>query len=294
MVKIEHLPVFVNEAVAYLNCSGNKIIVDCTVGEGGHAESILGRLGPSGIFLGIDRDQDALVASKERLRSFKQRSYLIWDNFTNLKGALKKTGIDQVDGILFDLGVSSLQLNRAARGFSFLREGPLDMRMDHTRKPSAIDLVNKASFKELSHIIHEFGEERWAKRITRAILKERTKALLATTGQLAEIVARAVPGRGRIHPATRTFQALRIKVNRELENLQETLPQAVDILRAGGRICVISYHSLEDRIVKHFFKDCARRGSLNILTKKPLTPRREELTINPRARSAKLRAVERI
>ncbi|MBU4561280.1 16S rRNA (cytosine(1402)-N(4))-methyltransferase RsmH [bacterium] len=291
---IEHIPVLLDEIIKYLNCMGNKVIVDCTIGEGGHAEKILENLGSSGILLGIDQDQDALVAARKRLASFGERVVLIWDNFTNLEKILKEKGIEKIDGILFDLGISSLQLNRRDRGFSFLKEGPLDMRMNKAQKINASELINKTSYKELQNIIYELGEKRWARRIARAIVRERGKGPVTTTTQLARIIERAVPYRGRIHPATRAFQALRIEVNRELENLKEILPQAVDSLRKGGRICIVSYHSLEDRIVKNSFKEFARQGRIEILTKKPIISQEEEIRMNPRSRSAKLRVGERI
>ncbi|MCK4648306.1 16S rRNA (cytosine(1402)-N(4))-methyltransferase RsmH [bacterium] len=291
---IEHIPVLLNEVIEYLNCMGNKIIADCTIGEGGHAEKILNDLGPAGILLGIDQDQDALVAARKRLAPFGKKVILVWDNFTNLEKILREKGIEKVDGILFDLGVSSFQLNRRERGFSFLRESPLDMRMNQAQKINASDLINRFSYGELQNIIYELGEKRWAKRIARAIVRKREKGPVTTTTQLARIIERAVPYRGRIHPATRTFLALRIKVNRELENLREALPQAVDSLKKKGRISIISYHSLEDRIAKNSFKEFARQGRLKILTKKPITPKEEEVRINPRSRSAKLRVGERI
>ncbi|MCG2676655.1 16S rRNA (cytosine(1402)-N(4))-methyltransferase RsmH [bacterium] len=291
---IEHIPVLLDEIIKYLNCMGNKVIVDCTIGEGGHAEKILENLGSSGILLGIDQDQDALVAARKRLASFGERVVLIWDNFTNLEKILKEKGIEKIDGILFDLGISSLQLNRRDRGFSFLKEGPLDMRMNKAQKINASELINKTCYKELQNILYELGEKRWARRIARAIVRERGKGPVTTTTQLARIIERAVPYRGRIHPATRAFQALRIEVNRELENLKEILPQAVDSLRKGGRICIVSYHSLEDRIVKNSFKEFARQGRIEILTKKPIISQEEEIRINPRSRSAKLRVGERI
>ena len=291
---IEHIPVLLDEILEYLDCMGKKVIVDCTIGEGGHAEKILENLGPFGILLGIDQDQDALMAARKRLISFGKRVIPVWDNFTNLKKILREKEIEKVDGILFDLGISSLQLNRRDRGFSFLKEGPLDMRMNKAQKINASELINKTSYKELQNIIYELGEKRWARRIARAIVRERGKGPVTTTTQLARIVERAVPYRGRIHPATRTFQALRIKVNRELENLKEILPQAVDSLRKGGRICIVSYHSLEDRIVKNSFKEFARQGRIEILTKKPIISQEEEIRMNPRSRSAKLRAGERL
>ncbi len=300
---IEHIPVLLNEVIEYLNLKENKLIIDCTIGEGGHAKKILESLGPSGILLGIDQDQDALVAARERLAPFGKRVDLIWGNFINLEKILREKGMGKVGGILFDLGVSSLQLNRKERGFSFLREGPLDMRMNKAQRINASHLINKTSYKKLQNILYEFGEERWAKRIARAIVREREKTPVTTTTQLARIIERAVPyrshapygtWRGRIHPATRTFLALRLRLNGELENLREALPPTVDSLKKKGRICVISYHSLEDRIVKNSFKDFAHQGKLKILTKKPITPTIEEIRVNPRSRSAKLRVGERI
>jgi len=309
---IEHIPVLLKEVIEYLNLKENKeafrfaqepcffatlrnkIIIDCTIGEGGHAKKILESLGPSGILLGIDQDQDALVAARECLAPFGKRVDLIWGNFIDLEKILREKGIEGVDGILFDLGVSSLQLNRKERGFSFLREGPLDMRMNKAQRINASHLINKTSYKKLQNILYEFGEERWAKRIARAIVREREKTPVTTTTQLARIIERAVPYRGRIHPATRTFLALRLRINGELENLREALPPTVDSLKKKGRICIISYHSLEDRIVKNSFKDFAHQGKLKILTKKPITPTIEEVRVNPRSRSAKLRVGERI
>lgn len=293
-MNIEHIPALLNEVIEYLNLKENKLIVDCTIGEGGHAKKILEGLGSSGILLGIDQDQDALVAARERLVPFGKRVDLIWGNFINLEKILREKEMGKVGGILFDLGVSSLQLNRKERGFSFLREGPLDMRMNKAQRINTSHLINKTSYKELQNILYEFGEERWAKRITRAIVREREKTPVTTTTQLARIIERAVPYRGRIHPATRTFLALRLRINGELENLREALPPTVDSLKKKGRICIISYHSLEDRIVKNSFKDFAHQGKLKILTKKPVTPTIEEIRANPRSRSAKLRVGERI
>ncbi len=293
-MNIEHIPVLLNEVIEYLNLNENKIIIDCTIGEGGHAKKILESLGPSGILLGLDQDQDALVAARERLAPFGKGVDLIWGNFINLEKILREKEMVKVGGILFDLGVSSLQLNRKERGFSFLREGPLDMRMNKAQRINASHLINKTSYKELQNILYEFGEERWAKRIARAIVRERQKTPVTTTIQLARIIERALPYRGRIHPATRTFLALRLRINGELENLREVLPPTVDSLKKKGRICIISYHSLEDRIVKNSFKDFAHQGKLKILTKKPITPTIEEVRVNPRSRSAKLRVGERI
>jgi 16S rRNA (cytosine1402-N4)-methyltransferase len=293
-ILIEHIPVLLNEVIEYLNLKENNLIIDCTIGEGGHAKKILESLGPSGILLGIDQDQDALVAARERLAPFGKRVDFIWGNFINLEKILREKEMGKVGGILFDLGVSSLQLNRKERGFSFLREGPLDMRMNKAQRINASHLINKTSYEELQNILYEFGEERWAKRIARAIVREREKTPVTTTIQLVRIIERAVPYRGRIHPATRTFLSLRLRINGELENLRKALPPTVDSLKKKGRICVISYHSLEDRIVKNSFKDFAYQGKLKILTKKPITPTIEEIRVNPRSRSAKLRVGERI
>ncbi len=290
-MRYRHIPVLLKEVIEYLDCLPNKIYVDCTVGEGGHAEEILNKTSPEGRLIGIDRDADALKVAEERLRRFANRFVLINDDFVNISEILKEQGIERVDGIFFDLGVSSLQLEDAGRGFSFLVDAPLDMRMDRREGIKASDLVNTLSEEELRELIWKYGEERWARRIAAAIVRERRKKPIERTSQLVEVITRAVPAPyryRRIHPATRTFQALRIAVNRELDVLPRALQEASGYLNVGGRLCVISFHSLEDRIVKNILKSLP----LRVLTKKPVTPSGEEIAINPRARSAKLRAAE--
>lgn len=271
-----------------------KTIVDCTVGLGGHAEAIAERLTPGGRLIGIDADGEALEITRERLRRPGETDVLlIHGNFGDLKAIFEKSNIEKADGFLFDLGVSSMQFDKAERGFSFRYDAPLDMRMDKEAELTAEGLVNSAPEAELSRIIYEYGEERFSRRIAKAIVEERKKARIDTTGKLVDVIMRSVPykGRhGRVHPATRTFQALRIAVNDELRALENALDGAIGLLRASGRICVISYHSLEDRIVKNKFKEAKAAGILDILYKKPLTPGDGEIRENPRSRSAKLRA----
>ncbi len=278
----------------YLAPDKKGIYVDCTLGSGGHAENILKKGG--GKVIGIDQDEEQVERARERLKKYGRRAVLIHDNFKNLGTILQELKISQVEGILFDLGVSSEQLKVPSRGFSFLLPGPLDMRMDRRGKITASDLINNLPFETLKKLIFDFGEERWGNRIARAILEERKRRLIQTTEGLADLIKRAIPrlrARRRIHPATRTFQALRIAVNKELEILQQSLPPAIDLLSKKGRILVISFHSLEDRIAKRVFRQQALCGKIDILTKKPLVPRLEEVVSNPRARSAKLRVAEK-
>lgn len=283
-----HEPVMVEEVVSLLSPGPGKTICDATVGTGGHAEAILSR---GAHLVGLDKDPQALELARARLSRFGDRAVLLRADFRGLKAALAEAGVHEVDGVLFDLGVSSLQLGTPQRGFSFREEAPLDMRMDPDHPLTAAELVNRLPEEELARILREYGEERYARRIARAIVRHRGEAPIRTTAELARIVARCYPpGRHRIHPATRTFQALRIAVNDELSALKEGLAQAMGLLSPGGTVCVISFHSLEDRIVKRFFRDQAAKGTLEILTKKPLRPRPEEVQRNPRARSAKLRA----
>jgi 16S rRNA (cytosine1402-N4)-methyltransferase len=285
------------EVLQYLKPVSGDVVVDCTIGEGGHAQLLLEAIAPGGRLIGIDRDEDALLAAKENLKRFASPHTLIHDNFRNIRRIVTQLGIKEVNGILFDLGVSSFQLDTPERGFSIRLDARLDMRMDQYDNVSAFDLVNKLPLFEIKRILKEYGEERWADRIANAIIKIRKKEPIVTTGQLRGIVLNAIPykGRtGRIDPATRTFQAFRIAVNRELEALEEAVGEAVSILKERGRICVISYHSLEDRIVKNQFKRFYQEGILTILTKKPVRAGDDEITRNPRARSAKLRAAEKI
>jgi 16S rRNA (cytosine1402-N4)-methyltransferase len=245
--------------------------------------------------LGIDADQEALAAAQIRLEPFGERVVLAHANFRTLAAIAAAHGFTEADGILLDLGVSSYQLDTATRGFSFQQDGPLDMRLDGSTGPTAADLVNTASETELADLIFQYGEERGARRVARFVIEARRRGAIETTSELAAIVSRALGGqRGRIHPATRTFQALRIAVNHELESLEAVLPQAIELLRPGGRLAVISFHSLEDRIVKHLFRAEAKLGTISILTKKPIEASEHEMRTNTRSRSAKLRIAERL
>jgi 16S rRNA (cytosine1402-N4)-methyltransferase len=287
-----HIPVMLDETMDFLRPRDGGIYVDCTLGAGGHAERILELSSPSGKLIGIDLDSEAIATAKERLSRFGDRVTFIHGNFADLTDILGSLGLDKVDGVLMDLGVSWMQLSKPERGFSFRVEAPLDMRMDRGNPVTAFDVVNTKSEEELCDIFRRYGEERWARRIARRIVRSRSRSPIATTRQLAEIVESAVPGRRRrIHPATRVFQALRIYVNRELDNLEKGLDSAIEALKPGGRICVISFHSLEDRIVKWRFR---RNPLLKVLTPKPLSPSDEEVEGNPRSRSAKLRVAEAI
>ncbi|MBH0198719.1 MAG: 16S rRNA (cytosine(1402)-N(4))-methyltransferase RsmH [Nitrospira sp.] len=276
-----------------------KTILDCTVGYGGHAEMVLDGSDSVMKLIGLDQDVRAIAFSQERLARFGERVVLRKGNYRDLKNLLEEIGVPTVAGVLFDLGVSSPQLDDPARGFSFMQDGPLDMRMDQKAGETAADLVNSREEQELADIIFQYGEERYSRRIARAIVRERNRGPIQTTGVLASLVSGAVPPayrHGRIHCATRTFQALRIAVNRELEWLEPSLRDAVDILAPRGRICVISFHSLEDRIVKHTFRSLAQgpAARLALLTKKPILSSEQECRENPRARSAKLRVAERL
>ncbi|MFZ5907684.1 MAG: 16S rRNA (cytosine(1402)-N(4))-methyltransferase RsmH [Nitrospirota bacterium] len=290
-MKILHLPVLRAEVIDVLKPKPDGVYVDATIGSGGHAEHITKLLGPAGRLIGIDRDEDALKIARERLSD--ERVVFMKGEFSALEMLLSGAGVDQVDGILFDLGLSMVQLRDARRGFSFLSEERLDMRMDREQTVSAWDVVNRYSGKELERILREFGEERLARRIAQTIVNRRSRKPVDTCSELADAVASVYGKRGRVHPATRTFQALRIEVNRELDQLNAGLDASVRVLKRGGRVCVISYHSLEDRKVKHFFAEKARQNAFRIITKKPLTPGLEELRANPSSRSAKLRAAER-
>jgi 16S rRNA (cytosine1402-N4)-methyltransferase len=290
-----HEPVLVAEALDALAPARGGLFVDCTVGLGGHARALL-EAGASRL-IGLDRDRDALARAAETLAPFAERIELIHADYREIADVLHARGIDVVDGALADLGVSSMQLDAPGRGFSFRRDEPLDMRMDRSRGPTAADLLRDAREEELADIIFQLGEERYSRRIARAIVTARRASPVRTTGQLAAIVRRAVPSRGhqRIDPATRTFQALRLWVNRELEGLDAFLAEAARLLGVGARLVVISFHSLEDRIVKQTFRALERASAaLHILTKRPLAPSEAEVARNPRARSAKLRAIERL
>lgn len=293
---IAHLPVLTTEALAFLRPERGGLFVDCTVGLGGHTQALL-EAGATRV-LGLDRDTQALAAARARLASYGDRVELVHADFRSVDAVLGTRGIETVDGALADLGVSSLQFDGPGRGFSFQRDEPLDMRMDTTSGETAADLIARSGERELADAIFAFGEERHSRRIAKAIVQARRERRIETTGQLAAIVRRAAGHRGyqRIDPATRTFQALRIWVNRELEGLDQFLEAVVGRLRAGARFAVITFHSLEDRIVKHTFRALASgaNAALALLTKKPVVPGDEEVERNPRARSAKLRAAERI
>jgi len=291
-VNYHHLPVLSKEVIEFLNVNKSKTLVDCTLGGGGHTENILASIRPSPSnkvrVIGIDMDREALGAAKKRLKQFKNIEY-VNDNFKNLGKIVKKP----VDGILFDLGISSYQIDEPSRGFSFQKDGPLDMRMDKEQALNAQDLINDDSAEELSQIFWQYGEEKFSRRIATAIVKERENREITTTFQLKEIIEKAIPTWRKRESVSRIFQALRIEVNGELENLTTALQVAVQLLNPGGRLVVISYHSLEDRIVKHIFKKAQLEKNLKILTKKPLTPSVDEVASNPRAKSAKLRAAEK-
>ncbi|MBI4496035.1 MAG: 16S rRNA (cytosine(1402)-N(4))-methyltransferase RsmH [Deltaproteobacteria bacterium] len=296
----EHQPVLLAEAVQFLNCRTNRVYVDGTVGGGGHSQAILERTSPSGRLIGLDWDEEALRRAGERLVPFGPRVELRAGNFRDLPRILEELSLRKVDGILLDLGLSTEQLEDRQRGFSFRWDAPLDMRMSRQVELSAGDLLRRLSEAEIAEILHRYGEERWARRIARAIVRRRKIHPPRTTRDLVEIIERSVPfRRGRIHPATRTFQALRIAVNRELENLEGFLREAPGLLRPEGRLCIISFHSLEDRLVKTYFRKWTRgeggeRPTFRLLTLKPVVPSAEEVSRNPRARSAKLRAVEKL
>jgi 16S rRNA (cytosine1402-N4)-methyltransferase len=290
-----HEPVMTAETIALLDPARGGLFVDCTVGLGGHARVLL-EAGASRL-LGLDRDPEALKIARARLEGFGDRVELVHADYRELGRVLDDRGVRGVDGALADLGVSSMQLDAEGRGFSFRRDEPLDMRMDQSQGPTAAGLLDQVGEEELANLIFEFGEERYSRRIARAIVDARRRGSITTTGQLAQIVRRAVPRRGhqRIDPATRTFQAIRIWVNRELDQLEAFVVEACGRLLAGARFAVITFHSLEDRIVKHAFRALAQgRMTLRILTKRPIVPGDSELDRNPRARSAKLRAVERL
>ncbi|WP_461829944.1 16S rRNA (cytosine(1402)-N(4))-methyltransferase RsmH [Aquifex sp.] len=294
-MEVIHKPVLLKESVQLLTENGGKIYVDSTLGLGGHAKEILKQR--EDIFLvGIDKDDEAIQIAKENLKEFEGRFVIYKADFKDFDLVLEEEGIEKVDGILFDLGTSMLQL-KSERGFSFQIDAPLDMRMDKEQTLTAYKVVNQYSERELARIIKEYGEEKFAKRIARAIVQRRKKKPIETTGELVEVILSAVPEpykHGRIHPATRTFQAIRIEVNKELESLREALYKTPDYLNTKGRLVVISFHSLEDRIVKHFMKEKEKEGIFKILTKKPITPSEEEVKENPASRSAKLRAAERV
>lgn len=305
-----HTPVLLSETIAALQPRSGGLYVDATLGGGGHAERVLELSSPNGVLLGVDADPAALKAARQRLAGFGDRLITVESYFDDLGAIAERTGFGKSDGILFDLGVSSPQLDTVERGFSFGTDAPLDMRMGPSADTSAAEVVNQWSQKQLERVFSDYGEERFARRIARAIVEQRRAGPIATTGQLSALIARARPrSREGIHPATRVFQALRIAVNGELDRLQRALPQAVEVLQSGGRLVVISFHSLEDRIVKRFMRDeargcvcppevpvcvCGRTPRLRIISPRPIVATPDEVERNPRARSAKLRVAERL
>lgn len=305
-----HTPVLLKEVVAQLRPQDGGLYVDGTIGGGGHAGEILRASGPQGRLIGLDWDEEAILQTRERLKEFGSRVQLVRANFMELERVLMSLGITTVDGMVFDLGVSSRQFDEPTRGFSFQREGPLDMRMSRQLGVSARDIIGTASAEELARIFFVYGEERRSRAIAREIVRQRERGEIETTTQLARVVERVLgPKRGATHPATRVFQALRIAVNSELDNLKQGLATSIRFLKAGARILVISFHSLEDRIVKQYFVEqstgcscppdlpvcaCGRKQVLRVITRKPITPTEDEMCANPRARSAKLRVAEKL
>jgi len=288
-----HIPVLMEETMEALNVQPGGRYIDCTIGPGGHAAAILERSSPGGQLLGIDADPKAVKIARARLEAYSNSILLINQNFASLRAICMKYGFFPVHGILFDLGLSSVQLENNNRGFSFQHDAFLDMRLSPSQEITAAIIVNSSPESQLAHLIRAYGEERYSQQIARHIVRQRP---ITTTLQLARTIEQAIGRRGRIHPATRTFQALRIAVNQELEHLESALEQAINLLGFGGRLVVISYHSLEDRIVKNFMRQQAsgEKACLRLISKKVITPSRAEVQFNPRSRSAKLRAAERI
>jgi len=312
-MKYQHIPVMTNEVIHYLNCQPGKIYVDCTLGGSGHSMAICKKISPNGLLIGIDQDNDAICNAKKILAPFKSMVHLFNESFIDLPFILSSLNIEKVDGIVLDLGLSLHQLKSSGRGFSFKKEEPLDMRMDIRTNIKAADIVNTMSEKKLSDILYKFGEERRAKIIARKIIQKRELTEIKTSKQLADIIYYSTPKKyllkQKIHPATKTFMALRIAVNKELEKLESFMENAADLLNTKGRICIIAFHSLEDRIVKHWIKRlekgcdcppdipiciCNKKKVLRSLTKKVLRPQQNEVITNSMARSAKFRAAEKI
>lgn len=303
-----HIPVLYYETLDNLVINPDGVYVDCTLGGGGHSEGILKRLSPKGVLISIDQDQQAIDYAKKRLEEYKNWK-CFKNNFENIETVIYMAGYDKVDGILMDIGVSSTQLDDAERGFSYRFDARLDMRMNTSAKISAYEVVNTYEEGALSKILFEYGEERHARRIAKFICDSRKEKPIETTGDLVAIIKRAYPERASKHPAKKTFQAIRIEVNKELEVLENAINKAVDCLKVGGRLGIITFHSLEDRIVKTMFKDfstdcicpprlpvciCNNKAKVKLITKKPIIPSEDELTHNKRAHSSKLRVIERI
>ncbi|ACD24371.1 MULTISPECIES: 16S rRNA (cytosine(1402)-N(4))-methyltransferase RsmH [unclassified Clostridium] len=310
-MEFKHISVLLNECLDALDIKDNGIYVDCTLGGAGHSSHILERLSNEGLLIGIDQDRDALKAAKERLKRFENVKY-VHSNFYDIDNILQNLDIPKVDGILMDLGVSSYQLDEGARGFSYMKDAPLDMRMNRDNDFSAYEIVNEYSEDELYKIIRNYGEERFAKRISNCIVNRRSDKPIETTMELVDIIKAAIPAKARRegpHPAKRTFQAIRIEVNSELKILNQTIEDGVNRLKPGGRMAIITFHSLEDRIVKLKFRElndpctcprefpmciCGKKPSVRLISRKGIEPTKEEVEENPRSRSAKLRIIEKL
>ncbi len=311
-MEFQHAPVMYQEVLENLEIKKEGIYVDGTLGGAGHASGICMNLNEKGILVGIDRDTDAIHASQERLKDYICKKIYVHDNYVNIKEIIRNHELNKIDGAVLDLGVSSFQLDNEERGFSYMKEASLDMRMNKTDTVTAQDIINTYSEDELKKIIKEYGEEKWASRIANFIIKERKKNTIRTTSRLVEIIKAAIPASARRkgpHPAKRTFQALRIEVNNELGLLQEAVYDFIDVLNTGGRLCIITFHSLEDRIVKNCFNEAAKKctcpptvpicicegkAKVKKVSSKPIYPSESELERNPRSRSAKLRIVEKV
>ncbi len=307
-----HIPVLLNEVIEGLLIEPGDNVIDCTIGGAGHSFEIIKRIQPDGILLAVDRDEEALNAAQKKLDKYSKQTIFVHNNFKNISLINTNTGLKKIDAILIDLGVSSYQLDNPDRGFSYMNDAELDMRMDKSQSITAEQIINNTSEEHLMKLIWEYGEERWSKKIAQKIVRERKKEKITTTLQLVNIIKSAIPLKFRKdgpHPAKRTFQALRIAVNEELKDLDKAIKDAVDVLNCGGRIAVISFHSLEDRIVKNTLKllasdcicppglpvcKCNHRKKVRIITKKPIVASKSEILVNPRARSAKLRIAEKI
>ena len=310
-MEFKHISVLLDETIEELHIKPDGIYVDGTLGGGGHAYHVCQKLSEKGRYIGIDQDADAIAASTKRLEPFKDKVTIVRDNYVNMPKVLHDLGIEHVDGILLDLGVSSFQLDEKERGFTYREDVPLDMRMDQRQSLTARDIVNEYSEMELFHIIRDYGEEKVAKNIAKHIVNKRKESPIETTGQLIEVIKGAIPMKVRAvggHPAKKTFQAIRIECNRELDVLKDSIDAMIDLLNPGGRLCIITFHSLEDRIVKRAFKKnenpctcppnfpvcvCGNVSKGKQLTRKPIIPGEEELEYNKRAKSSKLRVFER-
>jgi 16S rRNA (cytosine1402-N4)-methyltransferase len=308
-----HSSVMAKEVIEYLNINSKGFYIDCTLGGGGHCGLILEKSSPDGLVLALDQDQPAIENAQKVLSQYKDRLILKKANFSSLKQVMEENKMEKADGILADIGVSSHHLDMAQRGFSFLREGPLDMRMDQTSNKTAFDVVNSYTSEELFLIFKRYGEERFASRIANRICQKRNSGSIKTTTELAEIIKNSIPEKfskkSKIHPATKCFMAIRIEVNDELGHLEKFLNDAPGLLKSKGRLCILTFHSLEDRIVKNKFKElenpctcppdfpvcmCGKKKEVKIITRKPLVPKEDEININPRARSTKMRVIEKL